>query len=82
MSNAMLTTTDNPFDPFTQFDAWYSWDTQAGYNTLSYLGRVVRTSHDLSEADQQQAIEDGIDEIVSYNINGMYKKVTSTANVS
>lgn len=81
MAEAMLTTTDNPFNPFTQFEAWYAWDTRAGYNTLSYLGRIVKTSHDLSEADQAQAIDDAIDEIILYNITGNYKKVEKPEDV-
>lgn len=72
----MVTTTDNPYDYFTQFDEWYAFDVAAGYHTLSYLARVTTTSHDLSEADQRAAIENALDEIVELNINGMYKLVS------
>jgi len=72
---SMLTTIDNPFDPFTQFDLWYSYDHRLGHHTPSYLARIVITSLDLSPAEQEQANEDAIDEIVSENINGLYKKV-------
>jgi hypothetical protein len=72
----MLTTTDNPFDPFTEFDAWYTWDASAGYHTPSYLARIVRSSDELSEADQNAANEQGIDEIVNLNLLGIYKKVS------
>lgn len=75
MANSMLTTTDNPFDPFTEWDRWYAWDNQAGYHTPSYLARIVRSSDEHSEADQSQAIDDAIDEIVELNILGIYIKV-------
>ena len=75
MAIHMLTTVDNPYDPFTDFDEWFVWDETAGYHSTSFLARIVRTSDDLSEADQSQAIEDAIDEIVSINSNGMYRKV-------
>jgi hypothetical protein len=78
MDEHMLTTADNPYDPASQFDQWLTWDEAAGYNTLSYLGRVVRTSDELSEADQSLAIEQAIDEIVSEN-GGLYKKVLAVA---
>lgn len=29
----MLTTEDNPFDPFTQYDEWYAFDYEKGYHT-------------------------------------------------
>lgn len=78
MANHMLTTTDNPFDPFAQFDEWYAFDTRSGYNTLSFLARVTVTSPDLSEADQLVAIEQAMDEIVKENILGLYRKVPQT----
>ena len=52
----MLTTVDNPYDPFTQYDDWYTWDERNGYHTTGLLARVVITSHELSEADQDLAI--------------------------
>lgn len=73
---SMLTTTDNPFDPFTQFDDWYAFDEAKGYHTCSYLARITRSSPDLSEADDDLAQEQAIDEIVNLNILGIYKKVT------
>lgn len=75
MIEHMLTTVDNPFDPFTQFDDWYAFDTKAGYNTSALLARVVVTSDELSEADQSAAIESAIDEIVRENVSGVHRKV-------
>jgi hypothetical protein len=75
MAEHMLTTVDNPFNPFTAFDDWYAFDTLNGYYTLALLGRVVATSDDLSEADQASAIEQAIDEIVEFNVSGMHRKV-------
>jgi hypothetical protein len=72
----MLTTVDNPYDPFTQFDSWYQWDTASGYHTSAFLARIVQSSDELSDADQTLAIELAIDEIVNENILGMYKKVS------
>lgn len=76
MKVAMLTTFDNPHDPFNDYDSWYAFDTRYGYGTAAFLARVAVVSPDLSEADQQFAIESAIDEIVQENVNGMYRKVT------
>jgi len=81
MIEHMLTTDDNPHDPFVDWDAWYAFDERAGYHTTAYLGRVVVTSDELSETDQQLAIERAIDEIVEMNVLGIYKKVSSKAGV-
>lgn len=72
----MLTTTDNPYNPFTQFDDWNAFDMEKGYHTLSFLARVVLRSPDLSEADQFEAEEMAIDEIARENVLGIYRKVT------
>ena len=75
MSVHMLTTIDNPWNPFTQFDEWFVFDQSAGYFTTQYLARLTLSSPDLSETDQSNAIESAIDEIVTENFNGMYRKV-------
>lgn len=74
---SMLTTVDNPFNPFTQFDEWYAFDTQAGHHTSAFLARIVRSSDEQSDADQSIAIEQAIDEIVKENVLGLYRKVTN-----
>ena len=72
----MLTTFDNPYDPFESFDEWYAFDERAGYHTTSLLSRIVHTSYELSEADASLAIDLAIDEIVKENVSGMHKKVS------
>jgi hypothetical protein len=76
MLESMLTTVDNPFDPFTAFDSWYSFDTRHGYHSSGLLARVINSSYELSDTDQSLAIELAIDEIVKENVSGMHKKVT------
>ena len=72
----MLTTVDNPYDPFTHFDEWLRYDIGKGYNTCNYLARIVQTSNELSDELNDRAINDAIDEICEYNWLGIYKKVT------
>lgn len=72
----MLTTVDNPFNPFTDFDAWLEYDISMGYNSMSFLDRVAMVSNELSEADLALAIQNAIDEICRENVLGMWRKVT------
>ena len=71
----MLTTADNPYDPFTQWDDWFAWDAAAGYNTPGLLARITRMSAELSEGDQYQVVQDAIDEVVRENVLGVSRKV-------
>lgn len=72
----MLTTLDNPFNPFTHWDEWYSFDASKDYYTTNYLARIARTSLELSEADQRLAINQAIDAILRLDVLGIYIKVT------
>lgn len=76
MVQAMLTTIDNPYSPFDEWDEWFTRDVMLGHHTPSYLARVVVTSDELSEADQDLAIDQAIDEIIKDNPLGIYIKVT------
>ena len=71
----MLTTIDNPFSPFTQWDEWVRYDEDKKYFTCAYLARIAKTSDELTDSDYEQAIENAINEIVSLNINGLYAKI-------
>ena len=77
-----LTTFDNPYDPFEQFTSWFLFDVEKGYNTCSYLGRIARTSDQLSEEENEAETERAIDEIIKYDFRNIYKKVTKQVVVS
>ena len=72
----MLTTVDNPFDPFTNWDEWYAYDEAKGYCTSGLLARIAKTSNELSEKEQNEDVEEAIDEILELFPDGMYKKLT------
>lgn len=72
---AMLTTVDNPFNPFTEYDKWYAFDVQKGYHSCSLLASVAKTSLELSEEDYENAIDAAIDEIIKENVSGMHRKI-------
>ena len=76
-SEYMLTTIDNPFNPFTNFDDWYAFDTSKGYNTCAYLDRICNSSENFTAEEENQAINDEIDEIVKMNILGIYVKINA-----
>lgn len=82
MAATFVTTMDNPYDYFTQFDEWYAFDISHGYdvigqpyNTLNYVARVANTDPDMSERDYEEAVNDAVDQIVRLNLTGNYRKV-------
>lgn len=75
MANCMLTTVDNPFNPFEQFTSWWLFDIEKGYNSCSRLMRIANLSDDLSSKEEEIEIERAIDEIIKYDFLDVYKKV-------
>lgn len=76
MANAcMLTTVDNPYNPFEDYDNWLMFDMEKGYNSCAYLARIARTSDQFSEEENDREVERAIDEIIAYDFMNIYKKV-------
>lgn len=75
MGNVALTTFDNPYNPFTDFVNWLMFDMEKGYGTCAYLGRIARTSEQLTDEENDQEIERAIDEIIALDFRNIYKKV-------
>lgn len=70
-----LTTFDNPYNPFTDFNQWFLYDVEKGYNTCGYLARIAKTSSALSEEENNEEVQRAIDEIIKYDFRNIYKKV-------
>ena len=71
-----LTTVDNPYDPFDNFDKWFMYDNDHGYCSCGYLARVARTSDALTPKENMRALEEAIDDIVRLDFMNVYKKAT------
>jgi hypothetical protein len=72
----MITTKDNPYDPFEDFYHWYMYDELKGYHSSAFLGRIAKTSNSFTDIEYQEAIEEAIDEIIKYDFQNIYLKVT------
>lgn len=74
----MLSTIDNPFNPFEDFNSWFLFDVEKGYNSCSYLARIAKTSNEFTEEEEAEEIERAIDEIIQYDFMNLYIKVKQT----
>ena len=73
--SCMLSTFDNPYNPFVDFDSWLMFDMEKGYNSCGYLARIARTSDQFSEEENNLEVERAIDEIIKYDFMNLYIKV-------
>ena len=74
-NDCMLTTDDNPYNPFTQFEKWFLFDCEKGYYSCSYLARIARLADAMTDEEKANEIEHAIDEIIRLDFLGIYKKV-------
>ena len=74
-TECMLTTFDNPFDPFEQFTSWDLFDKEKGHNSNTYLMRIAKLSDDMTQKEENEEIERAIDEIIAHDVLCKYKKV-------
>ena len=72
----MLTTVDNPFDPFEQFTSWFLFDVEKGYNSCGKLARIANVSESMSETEFNNEIDSAIDKLIKVDFLDIYKKVT------
>ena len=76
-----LTTIDNPFNQFEDFTSWFLFDCEKGYNTCCYLAKIAKTSDSLSENENDEENERAIDEILAYDVRGIYRKVSPSSKI-
>lgn len=72
----MITTKDNPYNPFEDFDSWFMYDIEKGYNTCSYLARIGKLEDDMTQKEIYEEIDRAIDEIITLNPLDIYIKVS------
>ncbi len=75
MNQCMITTGDNPNNPFTHYDEWLSFDTEKGYNSERLLAFYSKASVNMTEEEYNQATSDAIDHILELNVSGRHIKV-------
>lgn len=74
-NTVMITTIDNPWNPFKDFDKWYQYDETHGYRTMGVLARIARISPELSDSDNDAEIDRAIDSVCKLDPFGIYRKV-------
>ena len=62
--DSMLTTFDNPFNPFTEFDRWWKEDLLLGHNCCGLLANESNVSDIASDEVNDNAIIEAIERIV------------------
>lgn len=80
-----LTTVDNVFNPFTQFNEWFNYDVFCGYNTSAVLSKRLDENKivekELSDDAYAIAVNEIITELILENPL-LYRRVLPDSNES
>lgn len=76
----MLSTIDNPFNPFEDYSSWLMFDKEKGYDSAERLMRIAKITDDMTQKEENEEIERAIDEIIKYDFLNVYTKVSKTLN--
>ena len=80
MTCCMLSTIDNPFNPFEDYSSWLMFDKEKGYDSAERLMRIAKLTDDMTQKEENEEIERAIDEIIKYDFRNIYKKVKRLSN--
>ena len=75
-NKCLLSTLDNPYNPFKDYTSWLMFDIEKGYGCCELMGHKARISDQLTDDENDEEIERAIDEIIKYDFQNIYKKVT------
>lgn len=70
-----LTTIDNIWNPFTNFDQWFAFDLQNQHYSNQVLAKIALVSEELSDEENRQEIERAIDRILELDPIKEFAKV-------
>lgn len=74
--NYLLTTIDNPYNPFVDFTSWYMFDCEKGYNTSSRLARIANIGSEMTQKEIDEETDRAMNLIVKYDFDDKYIKGT------
>ena len=74
-----VTTIDNPFNPFDDFNSWFMFDIEKGYYTSSKLARLTNLKDDMTELEENEEVERAVDRLIAIDPLDIYIKIVREA---
>lgn len=70
----LITTDDNPYDPFTEERQWRAFDEQKGYYTWNLIARLCLASTAMSDEEYDREVEIAIDKVINMHGGKNYRR--------
>ena len=72
MEQHLLTTIDNPYNPFVDFSSWYMFDCEKGHNTSARLARIANINCEMTQKEIDEETERAMNLITKYDFEDKY----------
>ena len=72
VKETFLTTNDNPYNPFEDFEHWFRFDVEKGYNTCEKLARLLHVEPTFSDFERIEATVSAINDLLSLDFENKY----------
>jgi len=63
----LVTTIDNPFDPFVQWNEWLAYDQHKQYYTCEFIAKLAQVSPDDDETEKENKLQTAIEFLLDYS---------------
>lgn len=73
--DCMISTKDNPFDPFDDFEAWLMFDKEKGYNSSERVARLAHFTEDMTEEESDKEFERAMDRLIEIDPFDIFIKI-------
>ncbi len=75
MREVAISTFDNPYDPFDNFDEWFRYDNDKGYGSCQILANLTEVFEGMTPKEFNEEMERGIDSLLIADPANLYIKV-------
>ena len=70
-----ISTFDNPFNPFEDFDNWFLYDCEKDYYSLTKVARLAKVDDSMTEKEYAKEVERAIERLIEIDPLDIYVKV-------
>ena len=81
LEQLMLTTFDNPFNPFENFHDWFVFDIEKGYKCCEIVDRISNIRDEMSSTEKILAQNDAIERFIAVDPLHISTKVSIKSKI-
>jgi hypothetical protein len=70
----MITTFDNPYNPFDEFNLWLMFDKEKGYNSCERMMRLANITEDMTQIEIDAECDRAMDRLIELDFTNTFPR--------